>query len=118
MQVTTLEGLFGYPSFILILLTTLITIANILVGVSILPQAKRKKGYKIHRLFYYAVLICYGAFLWTIYLINEERWLNYVVMLYFLFVIPITRRINITLHAVLASVGLVLLMVVATFNVL
>lgn len=118
MQVMTLEALFGRPSFIFILLTILITIANILVGISILPQDKRKKGYKVHRLIYYAVVVCYGMFLWVTYSLTKNEWPNYVVLAYFLFVIPITRRINITLHAVLASVGLVLLVFVATFSVL
>ena len=118
MQVTTLEELFRYPGFIFIFLTILITIANILVGVSILPQDKRKKGYKVHRIIYCAVVICYGIFLWTMYSASKNEWLNYVVLAYLLFAIPITRRVNITLHAVIASVGLVLVIAVATFSVL
>ena len=118
MRVTTLEGLFGQPNFILILLTILITVANILVGVSILPKDKRKNVYKVHRLIFYAVIICYGMFLWVTYSLNTSQWSNYLVLAYFIFVIPITRRINITLHAVLASVGLVLLIIVAAFSVL
>ena len=118
MQVATLEGLFGHLSFIFIFLTILITIANILIGVSILPQDKRKKRYKVHRLTYYAVVILYVLFLWVTHSHTKNAWPNYGVLVYFLFVIPITRRINITLHAVLASVGLVLLVAVATFSVL
>ena len=118
MRDTTLEELFGNPSFILILLTILITIVNILIGVSILPQDKRKKGYKIHRTIFYAVIICYGIFLWLMHSLNENQWFNYLVLAYFLFIIPVTRRINITLHAVLASVGLVSLIFVATFSIL
>jgi hypothetical protein len=45
-------------------------------------------------------------------------WPNYAVLAYFLFVVPVARRINVTLHAVLASVGLVLLVGIATFCVL
>ena len=118
MQVTTLAGLFGYPSFIFIMFAILIVIANILVGVSIIPQDKRKKGYKIHRVIYYVVVICYSIFLWVSYALTKNGWLNYAVLVYFLFAIPITRRINITLHAVIASVGLVLVIAVATFSVL
>ena len=118
MQVTTLADLFNYPGFIFILLTVLFVIANILIGVSIIPQDKRKKGYKIHRFIYYAVLICYIIFLWVMYPRSKNEWLNYSVLAYFLFAIPITRKINVTLHAVIASVGLVLLIAVATFNVL
>ena len=118
MQATTLAGLFGYPSFIFILLTILAMIANVLVGVSIIPKDKRKKGYKVHRIIYFTVLGFYGMFLWVTYSVARNEWLNYAVLLYFVFAIPITRRINITLHAVIASVGLVLLIAVATFNVL
>ena len=44
--------------------------------------------------------------------------LNYVVLFYFLAVIPLSRRMDVTLHAILASVGLVLLTLVATLNLL
>lgn len=118
MRVTTLSGLFADLSFIFITLTILAVIANILIGVSMLPQDKRKKGYKFHSIVYYVVLICYSMFLWQIYPNAKSGWFNYIVLAYFLFIIPITRKINITLHAVFASVGLVLLMVVATFSVL
>ena len=119
MKTATLGGLFLEPSFIFIFLTVLLTITNILIGVSMLPQDKRKKRFKIHRLTYYTVVICYGMFLWAShYSLTKHGWLNYTVLTYFLFVIPITRKINITLHAILASVGLVLLVGVASFNVL
>ena len=118
MQVTTLAELFKFPTFIYITLTIIFMIANILVGVSIIPQDKRKKGYKVHRIIYYIVLFLYGLFLWESYSNVANEWLNYMVLTYFLFAIPITRRINITLHAVIASLGLVLLIAVASFNVL
>ena len=118
MKVTTLSGLFGHPSFIFIMLTTLAIIANILVGVRIISRDKRQKGYKIHRIIYYVVVIFYSIFLWVTYSFAKNGWLNYLVLAYILFAIPITRRINITLHAVIASVGLILVIAVATFSVL
>lgn len=120
MQATTLEGIFTHPAFICIFLTILISIANILVGVSIRPKGKDKrgKGYQLHRMLYCAVLASYTMFLWVTYSLAGNVWLNYAVLAYFLFVIPISRKVNITIHAVLASIGLVLLIGVATFNVL
>ena len=118
MQAGTLGGLFLDPRFIFIFLTILLTIANILVGVSMLPKDIRKKRFKIHRFTFYIVLICYCMFLWISYSSSVTSWLQYLILVYFLFVIPITRRINITLHAVLASVGLVLLVGMASFSVL
>ena len=118
MQTGTLEGLFLDPRFIFIFLTIILTIVNILIGVSMLPKDLRKKRFKIHRLTYYTVLVCYSIFLWISYSNSIKGWLQFIVLVYFLLVIPITRRINITLHAILASVGLVLLVGMASFSVL
>jgi hypothetical protein len=118
MQIVTLGGLFLDPRFIFIFLTIILVIINILIGVSMLPKDIRKKRFKVHRFIYYSVLICYCIFLWISYSSSITGWLQYCILVYFLFVIPITRRINITLHAVLASLGLVLLVGMASFSVL
>ena len=118
MQATTLKGLFLDPSFIIIMFVILGTIANILIGVSILPEDKRKKGFKAHRLTFYFVVLSYVMFLWVSHSPIKNEWFKYVVLVYFLLVIPITRRINITFHAILASLGLILLVGVASFSVL
>ena len=118
MQKATLEGLFLDPSFIIILFVILGMVANILVGVSILPQDKRKKNFKTHRLIFYFVIFFYGIFLWVSHSDSKNEWFKYAVLAYILFVIPITRRINITFHAILASLGLILLIGIATFTVL
>jgi len=118
MQTATLRGLFLDPSFIIILFVILGTIVNILIGVSILPEDKRKKGFKAHRLIFYFVVLTYVMFLWVSHSPTKNEWFEYAVLIYFLFVIPITRRINITFHAILASLGLILLVGIATFRVL
>lgn len=118
MQATTLKGLFLDPSFIIILFVILGTIINILIGVSILPEDKRKKGFKAHRLTFYFVILSYVMFLWVSHSPTKNEWFEYAVLIYFLFVIPITRRINITFHAILASLGLILFVGIATFRVL
>jgi hypothetical protein len=118
MQRATLGALFLDPSFIIIFFVILGTVANILIGVSMLPQDKRKKRFKIHRLIFYFVVISYGIFLWASHSPTTNEWFKYIVLAYFLFVIPKTRRINITFHAILASFGLILLVGVVSFNVL
>ena len=118
MQATTLKGLFLDPSFITILFVILGTITNILIGVSILPEDKRKKGFKAHRLTFCFVVLTYLIFLWVSHSASKNEWFKYAVLAYILFVIPITRRINITFHAILASLGLILLIGIATFTVL
>jgi len=118
MQKSTFGELFLDPSFIVILVVILATTANILIGVSMLPHDKRKKYFKTHRLIFCFVVLSYGLFLWISHSTNNNDWFKYIVLGYFLFIIPITRRINITFHAILASLGLILLVGVVSFNVL
>jgi len=118
MQKSTLGDLFLDPSFIVILVVILATTTNILIGVSMLPHDKRKKYFKTHRLIFCFVVFSYGLFLWISHSTNNNDWFKYIVLGYFLFIIPITRRINITFHAILASLGLILLVGVVSFNVL
>ena len=117
MQVATLGEIFAHPGFICIFLSILITVANILIGVSILPEDKRKRSYRLHRVVYLAVVASYITFLWVTHSLAGNGWLNYVVLIYFIFVIPMTRKINVTTHAVLSSFGLVLLVGVGAFGV-
>ena len=118
MPPTTLEDLFSSPGFLAIFFTILLTIANIMVGVSILPSDQRKKGYILHRILFVAVIAGYSFFLFHLYKIERSSLLAYVVFVYFLLAVPFTRRLNVTLHAVIASVGLVLITVVAAINLI
>ena len=118
MQATTLKGLFLDPSFIIILFVILGTVVNNLIGVSLLTEDKRKKGFKAHRLTFYFIILSYVMFLWVSHSSNKNEWFEYAVLVYFILVIPITRIINITFHAILASLGLILLVGVASFSVL
>ncbi|MBC8286743.1 MAG: hypothetical protein H8E42_04630 [Nitrospinae bacterium] len=118
MPPTTLDELFSSAGFLAIFFTILLTIANIMVGVSILPSDQREKGYRLHRLLYGAVIAGYSLFVFYLYQIERTSVFAYIVFAYFLFAVPFTRRINVTLHAVIASVGLVLITVVAVINLI
>jgi uncharacterized membrane protein len=118
MPPTTIEDLFSSPGFLAIFFTILLTIANIMVGVSILPSDQRKKGYRLHRLLFGAVIVSYVLFLCHLYQIERTSVFAYIVFGYLLLVVPVTRRINVTLHAVIASVGLVLITAVAAINLI
>ena len=118
MQFLTLADIFSHPSFIAILAAIIIVIGNIMVGVSILPKDKRKRGYKFHRWIYFLVIFVYSFFLIANHFLLGDFALAWFVLFYFLIVIPLSRKMNITLHAIMSSVGLVLLILVAAFNVL
>jgi len=117
MQPASLGELFAHPGFLTLLLTILAVIGNIIVGVSMLPRDKRQRLYRVHRMGYIFVLAGFATFLIVTHFLNGNSPVNYFAFLYFLIVVPVTRRIHLTLHAVLASVGLVLLVLVAALNI-
>ena len=117
MEPASLGDLFSDPGFQTLLLTVLAVVANVVVGVSMLPRDARKRLYPTHRLIYVLVLACFAVFLVIRHFSRGNPPVNYFVFLYFLLVVPLTRRIHLTLHAVLASVGLALLLLVAAANI-
>jgi len=118
MQATSLSEIFSHPSFLTILATILVVIANIMIGVSMLPKDIRQKRYKLHRNIYGISLISFGVFLAVTHRLLGNSLFNYFVMGYFLIIIPLSRKWNVTAHAIIASIGLVLLVGVATFSIL
>tara|TARA_B100000686_G_C16470482_1_gene801849 strand:- start:353 stop:709 length:357 start_codon:yes stop_codon:yes gene_type:complete len=116
MRVATLGEFFSQPNVILLFFALLLCIMNVFVGVSILPKDKRKRGYKLHKYFYWAVLVFYIAFLFGNHALIGNSWFEYIVFFYFVIVLQWSRRINVTLHAVLASVGMVLLVGIFSFR--
>ena len=118
MQATSLSQVFSHPSFLTILVTILIVIANIMIGVSMLPRDIRQKRYTLHRIVYGAALVSFGAFLVVTHRLLGNSIFNYCVLAYFFTVIPLSRRWNVTAHAIVSSIGLVLLVGVAAFSIL
>jgi len=93
MQPTTLEGLFLNPGFLAIFFAILTTIANVMVGVSMLPEDKRRKRYKFHLYVFFAVLACYLFFLiWNHFVYGKNSLLNYAVFIYFTAIIPSAKK--------------------------
>jgi hypothetical protein len=112
MGANTLDELFSQPGFISIFVVILITIANIMIGVSILPEDERKKRYRLHRYTHRVVVLFFSLFMWFQYKGSGNSPFSIFVFVYFLIVIPWSRKINVTGHSILASIGLVLLTIV------
>lgn len=116
MQATRLSELFTHPSFLAILVAILIVIANIMIGVSMLPKDVRKKRYKLHRYVFWACLLTLGIFLTVTHRLIGNSIFNYLVVAYFAILIPLSGKWNVTVHAIISSIGLVLLVGIATFS--
>jgi hypothetical protein len=118
MQPTTLEGLFLNPGFLAVFIAILTTIGNVMVGVSMLPEDRRRKRYKLHLYVFFFVLACYLFFLaWNHFVNGKDSLFDYTVLFYFVVVIPFSRRASVTAHSIIASVGLVLMTVAAFLQV-
>jgi hypothetical protein len=118
MQPTTLEDLFLNPGFLAIFFAILTTIGNVMVGVSMLPEDQRRKRYQLHLYVFFFVLAGYLFFLAWNHFVNEKNsFFDYAVLFYFSVVIPLSRRASVTAHAIIASVGLVLMTVAAFLQV-
>ena len=86
-----------------------------MVGVSILPSDQREKGYRLHRILFGAVVLSYALFLLYLYQIEKNSIFANIIFAYLLIAVPFSRRLHVTLHAVISSVGLVLITAVAAF---
>ena len=114
MQINTLGEFFSQTNVLLLFLTLLTCVLNVFIGVSILPKDKRQKGYMFHRTAFILVVLLYILFL--IANRNFNSWFEYFVLIYFGVIVQWSRRINITLHAVIASFGMVLLVGIFAFH--
>ena len=118
MPIKTLGELFSHPGFICLFIAILIVVINIIVGVSISPKDKRKKGYGVHRFLYYASIIFFAAYLIVSHYLQGNGVYEYFVMVYFLLAVPWSRKINVTLHAIITSTGLVFFLGLFVFTIL
>lgn len=117
MPTTTLADLFFNPGFISIFLAILMAVANIMIGVSMLPGDHGRKRYKLHRRVFFSVLVCFLFFLGWNRVSGENSPFNYFVLIYFSLIIPISVKTDVTAHAIIASVGLVLLTLAAVLHI-
>ena len=116
MPPTTLEDLFSSISFLTIFIVFLLTIVNVVVGVSMLPSDNRKKRYLLHRVLYGAIMLCFILFLFQKHFESTNSIFDYTVFAYFLLIVPFSRRLNVTLHAIISSIALVLIGLVSFIN--
>jgi len=116
MPPTTLEDLFSSINFLTIFIAFLLTIVNVMVGVSMLPSDNRKKRYLLHRALYGSIILVFILFLVQKHSESGNSILNYTVFAFLLFIVPLSRRLNVTLHAVISSIALVLIGLVCFIN--
>ncbi len=97
------------PSLIWVLPAIGFHIVNMMMGLVLAFQKRSKSGIRLHALLYASVIFCLISFLVMNQTHGENTVWDYLVGLYFITAIPLSKRCDVLVHAFLAMVGLTLL---------
>ena len=97
------------PSLVWIVSAIGFYIINIFLGLFMAFRKRTAQSLKIHRLLFYTIVFCLGYYLLMNQVHDENSWLDYLIGLYFITLIPYSKRWDILVHAFVAVVGLTLL---------
>ena len=97
------------PSLVWIVSAIGFYIINIFLGLFMAFRKRTAQSLKIHRLLFYTIVFCLGYYLLMNQVHDENSWLDYLICLYFITLVPYSKRWDILVHALVAVVGLTLL---------
>ncbi|MEK9629220.1 MAG: hypothetical protein VW455_09395 [Nitrospinota bacterium] len=97
------------PSLVWILTAMGFYLVNILMGLVIGFQKKTPQTLKIHKYLFYSIAFCMVYFLIMNQTHHENTWMDYAVALYIVGLVPFSKRWDVLVHALIATVGLTLL---------
>ena len=82
---------------------------NIFFGLYIGFQKKTAQTLKAHKYVFYVIAFCIFYFLLVNQTHHENTWIDYAVFIYIIGLVPFSKRWNVLIHALIATVGLTLL---------
>ncbi|CAI2717230.1 hypothetical protein [Nitrospina watsonii] len=97
------------PSLIWVAATICLHIINVFIGLSLGFQKKTPSLVRTHLLVYGAVLFSLASYLVINGIHHENTIWDYLVALYFITIIPLSRKWDVVLHAGITVMGLVFL---------
>ena len=109
MEPTLIPKITSSPSLVWIVSAIGFYIINIFLGLFMAFRKRTAQSLKIHRLLFYTIAFCLGYYLLMNQVHDENSWLDYLIGLYFITLIPYSKRWDILVHALVAVVGLTLL---------
>ena len=109
MEPTLIPKITSSPSLVWIVSAIGFYIINIFLGLFMAFRKRTVQSLKIHRLLFYTIVFCLGCYLLMSQVHDENSWLDYLIGLYFITLIPYSKRWDILVHALVAVVGLTLL---------
>ena len=109
MDATLIPKITSSPSLIWVVAAIGFYIINIFLGLFMAFRKRTAQSLKIHRFLFYAIVFCLGYYLLMNQVHDENSWLDYLIGLYFITLVPYSKRWDILVHAFVAVVGLTLL---------
>ena len=103
------QKILSSPSLVWILAAMGFYLINIFLGLYIGFQNKTAQTLKAHKYLFYTIAFCMTYFLVMNQTQHENTWLDYAVVFYIIGVVPFSKRWDVLLHAMIATVGLTLL---------
>ena len=97
------------PSLVWVLTAIGFYLINIFMGLFIAFQKKTAQNLRIHKLMYYSITFSLVCFLIMNQIHHENTWIDYIVVFYIVAIVPLSKRWDILVHALIAAVGLTLL---------
>jgi hypothetical protein len=97
------------PSLIWVVAAIIFNMLNIFLGLYMAFFKKAKSLVRTHLYLYITILICLGLFLIMNGVHSENTIWEYLIGLYFITLVPLSRKWDVLVHALIAIVGLTLL---------
>ncbi len=99
----------GSPSLVWVASAVCFHIVNSFLGAFMAFRRKGPMLVRTHRFLYFAILTCLGIFLVLNEIHAENSIWEYLICLYFITLIPLSKSWDAVVHAFIASIGLILL---------
>lgn len=109
MEPTLIPKITSSPSLVWVVVAIGFYIINIFLGLFMAFRKRTAQILKIHRLLFYTIAFCLGYYLLMNQTHDENTLLDYLVCLYFITIVPFSKRWDVLIHAFIAAMGLILL---------
>ena len=97
------------PSLVWVLVAMCFYLLNIFLGLYIGFQNKTTQTVRAHKYLFYAIAFCTSYFLVINQMHHKNTWIDYAVVFYTIGFVPFSKRWDVLIHALIATVGLTLL---------
>ena len=105
------------PSLVWILAAMGFYLINIFLGLYIGFQNKTAHILKAHKYLFYTIAFCMICFLVINQTHHENMWIDYAVFVYILGLVPFSKRWDVLIHSLIATVGLTLLFLLIVIQI-